>query len=132
MTPAPTPWRHPRILLLLFLVFLAGVSAGMLVMALGVHRWIHETQASASAFRDTGGKAAMLDRFKRELNLTPEQTQQLELVLDDFFTYYHTLQAQLDDVRARGKQDILRILDNRQKQKFERLMAEWQQNKQLR
>jgi hypothetical protein len=65
-----------------------------------------------------------MTRMKTELNLTPEQTEQLKTVLDDFFTYYYTLQAQLDDVRASGKQRILHILDDGQKKKFERIMSE--------
>ncbi len=62
-------------------------------------------------------------QFRQELILTPQQTEQLETILDDFFTYYHTLQAQLDDVRASGKQRILRILDENQKRRFEKIMA---------
>jgi hypothetical protein len=45
--------------------------------------------------------------------------------------YYQTLQAQMDDVRATGKQRILRILREDQKQRFEKLIGEIQ-SKQLR
>jgi hypothetical protein len=55
----------------------------------------------------------------------------METVLDDFVTYYQTLQAQMDDVRATGKQRILRILKDDQKQKFEKMIGELQ-NKPLR
>ena len=67
----------------------------------------------------------------RNWTFTPAQSEQLETILDDFFTYYHTLQAQLDDVRSSGKQRILRILNDEQKKKFEQLAAE-PQNKSLR
>jgi len=77
-----------------------------------------------------GPGAVLMTRLKTELDLTPEQTEQLKTVLDDFFTYYYTLQAQLDDVRASGKQRILRILDDGQKKKFDKIMAE--QDKRLR
>jgi hypothetical protein len=124
MTAAQSPgWRNPRILLTLLVVFLCGASAGMLVMALGAHRWMHS--ASQPAWKESG-KEVSLQRFKKELDLTPSQTEQLETILDDFFTYYHTLQAQLDDVRASGKQRILRILDDNQKKKFEKIMGEMQ------
>lgn len=69
-----------------------------------------------------GGKQVTLERLKKELDLTPEQAAQLERVLDDFFAYYHTLQAQMDEVRASGKDRILRLLDERQRRKFEEMM----------
>ena len=120
-------WRNPRILLTLLVVFLCGASAGALVMAMGVHRWMHggSIPTAQPAWKESG-KDVTLQRFKRELDLTPAQTEQLETVLDDFFTYYHTLQAQLDDVRASGKQRMMRILDERQKKKFDRLIGEFQ------
>jgi hypothetical protein len=132
MTEAHTPgWRNRRILFTLFIVFLCGASAGMLAMALGAHHWMHGLHAGSPPAWKESGREVSLQRFKKELNLTPVQTEQLESVLDDFFTYYHTLQAQLDDVRASGKQRILRILDEDQKKKFDKLMSELQ-DKQLR
>ncbi len=124
MKPAARPWRNPRIALTLFLVFLAGFSAGLAVYAVAGNRWMGEAQAAPS-WRDDR-RQAMLERFKTELNLTPDQTQQLESVLDDYFTYYHTLQAQLDDVRSSGKERVLHILNDDQKKKFEQIMSEVQ------
>jgi hypothetical protein len=122
-----TSWQNPRILLTLFIVFVCGMTAGMLTMALGAHRWMHPGQQPA--WRESG-KEVSLQRFKTELNLTPQQADQLETILDDFFTYYHTLQAQLDDVKASGRQRILRILNDDQKRKFEKIMTDLQ-DKQL-
>jgi Spy/CpxP family protein refolding chaperone len=120
MTSAHSPgWQNPRILLTLTVVFLCGVTAGMVAMSLIRHNTPQPT------FKGTE-KEVSLQRFKTELNLTPAQTEQLETVLDDFFTYYHTLQAQLDDVRASGKQRILRILNEEQKKKFQKIMLEMQ------
>ncbi len=119
MTSAHSPgWQNPRILLTLAVVFLVGVTVGM-----AVHHWMHVV-SPAPPSSQVGPGAALMARMKTELNLTPEQTEQLKTVLDDFFTYYYTLQAQLDDVRASGKQRILRILDDGQKKKFEKIMAE--------
>jgi Spy/CpxP family protein refolding chaperone len=124
MTAAHSPgWQNPRILLTLLVVFLCGASAGMLAMALGAHHWMHP--AARAAWQE-GGKEVSLQRFQKELELTPAQTEQLETILDDFFTYYHTLQAQLDDVRASGRQRILRVLNDDQKKKFEKIMNEFQ------
>jgi hypothetical protein len=65
-----------------------------------------------------------LQRFTRELNLTPDQEREMATVLDDFMMYYQTLQAQMDDVRSTGKQRILKILHDDQKQRFEKMLDE--------
>ncbi len=119
MTSTHSPgWQNPRILLTLALVFLCGVTVGMLL-----HHWIHNSAEVPVAQHDSPRKV-LLTRLRTELELTPAQTEQLETVLDDFFTYYYTLQAQLDDVRASGKQRIERLLDDGQKKKFEKIMNE--------
>jgi hypothetical protein len=117
-------WQNPRILFTILGVFLCGVAVGMLTMSLGLHHLLHPEQTQVMT---AGGKDMSLQSFKKELDLTPAQCEQLETILDDFFTYYHTLQAQLDDVRASGKQRILRVLDEKQKRKFEKLMGDSQQ-----
>lgn len=119
-------WRNPRILLTLLVVFLCGASAGMVILRVAQNSWVRSQ--SQPAWKE-GGKQASLERFRKELNLTPTQTEQLETILDDFFTYYHTLQAQLDDVRMSGRQRIVRILDDGQKKKFEKLMNEMQEKR---
>lgn len=116
-------WQNPRILLTLLIVFLCGASTGMLVMSLSAPRRLTSLQQPALK---GSGKDITLERFKKELDLTPQQTEQLELILDDFFTYYHTLQAQLDDVRASGKNRIVRILNPEQKRKFDKLVFDFQ------
>ncbi len=119
MTLAHSPgWQNPRILLTLAVVFLCGVTVGMIL-----HHWMHVGPPPPSG-PTAGPGAALLTRLKTELNLTPAQTEQLKTVLDDFFTYYYTLQAQLDDVRASGKERIRKILDDGQKKKFDRIMSE--------
>lgn len=113
-----TSWRNPHVLLPLFIVFSCGLIAG----SLAARRWMHHSAPQAS-WKESG-KEVTLERFKKELDLTPAQTEEMETILDDFFTYYHTLQAQLDDVRASGKQRIVRVLNEEQKRKFEKLMSE--------
>jgi len=121
--PATPSWQNPRVLCTLLLVFICGACLGMLVLSLGVHGgW---SRGNPVALKE-GGQEVTLGRLKQELNLTPAQAEQLETVLDDFFMYYHTLQAQLDDVRATGKTRILRLLDEQQKRKFEKLTASLQ------
>jgi len=97
-------------------VFLAGVIAGAMAMNLGAHKWLHRTVP----FWTEGGKEISLQRWKKELDLTPEQSQQMILILDDFGLYYR-------NVLSDGKARILQILNEDQKRKFDKLLAEQRQ-----
>lgn len=120
------PWQNPRILYTFLFVFLSGAAAGAITMRMGFPQERHK--GTPSWKYDT--KEISLQKFRKELDLTPDQTKQMETVLDDFMTYYQYLQAQMDDVRANGKMRILQILHDDQKQKFERLIEDLQ-NKQI-
>ncbi len=121
------PWRNPRILYTLFCVFLCGAVAGAVTMRFGVARERHV----GGAYWKEGVREISLQKFKKELDLSPEQAKEMETVLDDFMMYYQSLQAQMDDVRAVGKSRILKILHEDQKTKFEKMIGEIQ-TKQLR
>ncbi len=126
MTDHRMSWQNPRILCILLLVFVCGATAGALTMRLGSSG---SRRASASYWRE-GGKEIQIERFRKELDLSPEQTRKMEVVLSDFVTYYQTLQEQMNEVRSSGKQRILEILDEEQKQKFLQMMSDLQ-NKQI-
>jgi Spy/CpxP family protein refolding chaperone len=108
--------QNPKtgILFTLFLVFLVGAVVGALAMNFGVHKGLHR-----AAFWTDPGKDISLHRLQKELDLTPEQTEQLKTALDDFSRYYQ-------DVLATGKTSIYKILNDEQKRKFDRLMNEAQ------
>ena len=121
MPAAPhAPWENPRILFTLLLIFLCGALAGSIVMRYGfraesanlLHPWPEP------------GQEISIDRLRAELDLSPQQTKELELIVDDFTNYIHSLQAQMDDVRATGKRRIQSILNEEQKNKFERMLGE--------
>jgi hypothetical protein len=95
------------------LVFLAGALAGAVAMNLGAHKRLHRSVA----FWTEGGKEVSVERWKKALDLTPDQTQQMMLILDDFGTYYR-------NVLSDGKARILRILDEDQKRKFDKLLED--------
>lgn len=118
-------WRSPRVLLSLTLIFLCGVVGGAMAMRFAVHGMVHK----AEPYWQEGGKAIALERMTKELDLTADQRRELETILDDFVMYVQTLQAQMDEVRANGKQRILRILNDQQKQKFEKMLVELQARK---
>lgn len=120
MTGDCSPWRNPRALSIILLVFLSGGIAGALGMRFGLHQMLHRS----GPYWKEGGKDISLQKFKKELNLTPQQEHEMESILDDFMMYYQTLQAQMEEVRATGKNRVLRILNEEQKQKFERMLNE--------
>jgi hypothetical protein len=121
------PWRNPRILYTLICVFLCGGVAGAVAMRFGLTPERHV----GGAYWKEGAREISLQKFKKELDLSPEQAKDMETVLDDFMMYYQSLQAQMDDVRAIGKTRILKILREDQKTKFEKMIGEIQ-HKQLR
>jgi hypothetical protein len=98
----------------LTLVFLCGAVAGALAMNFGIHKGLHR-----DAFWTQKGKIEYLDRVKKDLSLTPAQTEQMESILDDFSSYYRT-------VLADGKSRILQILNDDQRKKFEQILQERQ------
>lgn len=114
------PWQNPRILTTLLFVFLAGAAVGAFAMRYAANKERHKNVPYWTA----GGKDITLQRLKKELDLTPDQAREIETVLDDFVMYVQTLQAQMDDVKATGKRNVMKLLRDDQKQKFERMLTE--------
>ena len=117
-----TTWQNPKVLTTLLLVFVAGALSGAAVMRYGLHQTIHKP--AAGALSNPKSAEQFLTRCQKELNLTPQQTTQLQDILDDYKKYYETLQVSLDDVRATGKSRIMSVLDDRQRARFEKLLVE--------
>ncbi|MDQ6665128.1 MAG: hypothetical protein M3Z23_12120 [Acidobacteriota bacterium] len=89
-------------------VFLCGAMAGALIMnfAIDPHHTVDLSRRP---------KKVELEKWKRDLDLTDDQTKKLVTVLDDFSKYY-------DNVLADGKTRVLQILNDDQKRKFEKMM----------
>jgi hypothetical protein len=124
LSDARPTWSNPRILSLLALVFLAGVFTGGTAMKYGLHQTMHRESGFGKA-----NKEELLSRCKRELNLTDDQTRQVSNIIDNTASYYQTLQDQLSDVKADSLSKIRALLNDEQKQKFERLVNELQRGK---
>jgi hypothetical protein len=123
----PAAWRNPKVLCMLALVYLCGVITGVVVL-----RYTTVAAAPRAArYWTSGGREVSLQKWKKELDLTPAQAAEIETVLDDFVMYYDTLQAQMDEVRASGKAKIEQILSQPQRQKFDKMLLELQ-NKPIR
>ncbi len=112
------PWQSPSVLFTLICVFLAGAATGAVTMRFGFPPEKHKLSWNEA------GREFTLQKFKKELDLTPDQTQEFERILDDFMTYYQFALAQMEDVRATGKSKILKILREDQKVKFEKMNVE--------
>ena len=81
--------------------------------------------AQASTTRiNASWKEMTIKRMRQELQLTPVQSEAIEQALDDFTMYYQTLQAQMDEVRAHGKDRIQNVLNPDQKKKFEQMVSD--------
>ncbi len=111
-------WQNPRILALLLMIFLCGALAGALSMRAGLHERMHR---GAPYWRGDKAQFFSYDKLKKDLDLTPEQSDRLKTILDDFAKYHEDLQAQIEDVRATGKNRIVQMLNPQQRQRFEQL-----------
>jgi Spy/CpxP family protein refolding chaperone len=102
---------------MLSLVFVCGALAGALTMRAGLHDTLVH-------FGKTDPSQLTYERLTKELNLNPQQADQLKSILDDMFKYHQDLQAQIEDVRATGKNRIRQILTAQQRRDFERICNE--------
>ena len=90
-------------------------------MRAGLHSTIR--RSTAAYWKDAGNQLSY-ERLTRDLNLSSQQAEQLRSILDDMIKYHDDLQAQIEDVRATGKNRIKQILTPEQRQQFERLSKE--------
>jgi Spy/CpxP family protein refolding chaperone len=110
-------WRNPKVLRVLLLVFVAGAMSGAVTYK--VARVI--MRPPPPVVTSLGEKEAALVMLKRELHLTPTQSDQVAAIIDDYKRYYGNIQDQVEEVRATGKDRILQVLDPEQRSKFQKL-----------
>lgn len=113
-------WQDPRILFMLLFVFLSGAAVGALTMR-GLHDRLPHSQGLAVNRENVN---LSYDKLRTELNLTPEQSERLRTILDDFVMYNHDIEAQVASFRATGKNRIRQILTPEQRAKFEKISSE--------
>ena len=122
MTPHPDriSWQNSRVLITLFTVFLMGAAFGGVLVKFGLRDVISR---GAASWRPND-KVVLFQKFKTELNLTPQQAEQVEIVLDDFTMYIQSLQAQMDETRTGCRDRILKILTPEQQEKFKTILGD--------
>ena len=101
--------RNTRVagIVALALVFLCGVAAGAVA-----HNLLHHSTLDSGV-----GRALYFDRLQKELDLTPAQSEQVQSVLNDMWSYYRT-------VLSDSKQRVELLLTPEQRRKFEKLLQE--------
>jgi Spy/CpxP family protein refolding chaperone len=115
-------WSHPKVITALLAVFLAGAASG----ALGMKLYSRGTFNPNSRAMRQMDRTALLDYFKKELDLSDKQRHQVETLLDDHFKYLQSLGAQMEEVRVFGRESISKMLTPEQRKKFDKLMLDWQ------
>jgi len=91
------------------LIFLCGAVSGALLMNLRTH-------SGREVVRGHFIKQIELQNLHKELDLSDEQTRQLSMILDDVSKYY-------DNVLSDGQTRVMQMLDDKQKAKFQELLA---------
>jgi Spy/CpxP family protein refolding chaperone len=90
------------------LIFLCGAVSGALLMNLRNHPGRVVVHGMFSSHSE-------VERLHKALDLTDEQTRQLQMILDDVAKYY-------DNVLSDGQTRVMQILDDKQKEKFQHLL----------
>ncbi len=110
-----TGWSNPRVLSILALVFICGVTVGGVIMRQYLHSRMHFHRELAIEDARRFG----LHRLQVELDLTPQQEKIVARELDDYAKYYQNIEDEREDVAEHGRQRILSILNNNQKKRFD-------------
>jgi Spy/CpxP family protein refolding chaperone len=100
-------------------VFLLGVALGGVVGFIFAHRSVSANAPMTAQER----RAQKVEELTRAANLTPDQRQQLDAILTQLHGEYKTLReqsdAQIDQARQKGRNQIRAILMPDQKPQFE-------------
>jgi len=112
-----------KALLLVFVLFVLGIALG------SVGTYVVTTRVLAARPQATLGRNAdHMAMFTRDLNLTPDQQNQIQAILNDTRAHYAALHQKLDpeyeEVRHQGRVRIRQVLTPEQLPKFEELLRQ--------
>jgi Spy/CpxP family protein refolding chaperone len=100
-------------------VFLLGAALGGVVGFIFAHRSVSANAHLSPQER----RAQKVEQLTREANLTPDQRHQLEVILTQLHAEYKALHeqsdAQIDQARQKGRNQIRAILSPEQQPRFE-------------
>lgn len=111
-----------RAVVYLVLVFLLGGVLGSLATY-----WVQTSGwVKATSSRTRKARHSPVEWLTRELDLTPEQQKELEVILDETGTGYRTIRQRVrpeyEQVRQAGREKIRALLTEEQRPKFEELV----------
>jgi Spy/CpxP family protein refolding chaperone len=113
-----------KALLLVFVLFVLGIALGSVGTYVVTTR-VQAARPQATLARNPGHTMAM---FTRDLNLNPDQQNQIQTILNDTRSRYAELHQKLDpeyeQVRHEGRERIRQVLTPEQRPKFEDLLRQ--------
>ena len=113
-----------KAVLLVFVLFVLGVALGSVGTYVVTTR-VQAARPQATLARNPGHTMAM---FTRDLNLNPDQQNQIQAILNDTRARYAELHQKLDpeyeQVRHEGRERIRQVLTPEQRPKFEDLLRQ--------
>lgn len=113
--------ERSRAPLYILLIFLCGLVSGALATNLWTS-WVRGRQvAQADSTPQLSRTQRLVERFTRDLSLTPDQVTQLTVILDEMRLEYHDSE---DATRAEGRNRIRQILTEKQKAAYEEIITD--------
>jgi Spy/CpxP family protein refolding chaperone len=117
----------PRVKGAVFLLLAFALGAGAGAAGFGYYHtrfgWVRPPEAGRF-------QQHVVDRLTRELDLRPDQRQQVETILKDTGQEFGRLREEMSprfrELRTRGRERIQAVLDAGQRTKFESLAQEWE------
>jgi Spy/CpxP family protein refolding chaperone len=111
-------------------VFLLGAALGGVLGYLFAHRPV---SAANTPLSESERRAKKIAELKSELSLTPQQSQQVDAILDNWHSETKAIRdqsdAQIAAIRQKRRNEIRAILTPEQQPKFEELMKRYDEER---
>ena len=106
-------------------IFISGMLAGGTLMNLAEHYWLHAAQSREYDIRQ---HKLVAQEMRSRLDLTPEQQQRVDTILQQAVQNYLTLEShmapQFDQVRQQGRAELRSVLNPNQRKTFDQIVKE--------
>jgi Spy/CpxP family protein refolding chaperone len=113
-------------------VFLLGAALGGMLGYVFAH---HTAMAAPAQMSDAEKRAQKVQRLTQELNLTPEQQRQIDVIMTEIQGQYKAIRQsvdpQMDVARQRGRTAMRAVLTPEQKPKFEEFLRRLDEERRL-
>jgi len=99
-------------------IFLSGMITGAFTWHVVQPRWFPQKTAALSA----DDKAAALEHFHRELELSEQQARAIESILDEFIMEQADLMSRYRTSRTSGHERLNQVLNEEQRKRLKKVM----------